>query len=283
MLGMQALGRGGQRLALPLAALLGLLSALLIFIVLSQAGGGGGGESAAPSVSVVVAKQDIPARTRITPEMVEVAAVPQDVASPKALAQTDAAVGKVTRFPIAAREQVTADKLVETTLSAETSRNPPLAVQVPPGKRAMAIKASEDTAAGGLVLPGDFVDVIGVFEVSLGPDAQDKRTVSVVVAQNVQVLAIGQQVTNLPPGSADLPPAERVNLRNASADPAAKTITLSVSPEEALALAMAAEKGSLRVALRSFTDTNRTNARVLPPGIPLPPEIAAILALTQTQ
>ncbi len=281
MLGMQALSRGGQRLALPLAALLGLLSAFLIFIALSQARGGGGGAADMPTVSVVVAAEDIPARTRITPEMVKVLSVPQDMASPKAFRQASEVVGKVVRFPIAAREQVTSDKLVETTVNAETSRNPPLAVQVPPGKRAVSIKASEDTAVGGLVLPGDFVDVIAVFEIATGPEIQDKRNVSVVVVQNVQVLAIGQQVTNLPPGSANLPPEERVNLRNANADPGAKTMTLAVSPEEALALALAAEKGSLRVALRSFIDTNRTNARVLPPGIPLPSDIAAILALTQ--
>jgi pilus assembly protein CpaB len=232
-----------------------------------------------PTTPVVVAARDIPARTRITAEMLEVRPVPQDLVSAKAFTRSEDVVGKVARFPMVAREQVTADKLVETSLGVEASRNPPLAVQVPPGKRAVAIAASEETAAGGLVLPGDFVDVIGVFEVAIGPDGQDKRTVSVVVVQNVQVLAIGQKVTDLPPGAADLPPAERVNLRNVSPDAAAKTMTLSVSPEEALALALAAEKGSLRVALRSFTDTNRTTARVMPPGVLLPPEIAAILLL----
>ncbi len=280
MLGMQALGRGGQRLALPLAALLGLLSALLIFVVLSNASGGEGegGATAVPTVPAVIAAVDIPARTRITADMVEVRAVPRDLVSARAFANVQDVVGKVARFPIAAKEQVTADSLVETSLSAETTRNPPLAVQVPPGKRALAIKASEDTAAGGLVLPGDFVDVIGVFELDEGGS---RRAVSVVVAQNVQVLAIGQRITDLPPGSADLPPNERVNLRNASPDPGARTMTLAVSPEEALALSLASEKGSLRVALRSFSDTNRTNARVLPPGTVLPPEIAAILQLTQ--
>ncbi len=277
MLGMQALGRGGQRLALPIAALLGLLSALLIFIVLNQAQGGGDGESV-PTTPVVVAKQDIPARTRVTAEMVELRPVPQDLVSPTSFTAVDQVVGKVVRFPIAARQQITADKLVETSLGAEAGRNPPLAVQVPPGKRAVAISASEETAVGGLVLPGDFVDVIGVFEIE---DGQQRRTVSVVVVQNVQVLAVAQKVTELPPGSADLSPAERVNLRNASPEPSAKTMTLAVSPDQALALALAAEKGSLRVALRAFTDTSPTGPRVIPAGVPLPPEILAILALSQ--
>src|SRR5689334_16156767 len=121
---------------------LGLLGALLVY--LSASSRGGGSSSSAPSsegVPVVVAKADIPARTKITAPMVEVRLVPADAASGLGYKDATQVVGQVTRFPIAANEQVLTSKVVS--LAGTTVAGRSLSYVVPQGKRAIAISASD--------------------------------------------------------------------------------------------------------------------------------------------
>src|SRR5207253_6595439 len=61
---------------------------------------------------------------------------------------------------------------------------------VPAGKRAMSVTFTELNTAGGLVTPGDFVDVIGVFNKNtMGKDQ------SMLLLQDVLVLAVAQNTS----------------------------------------------------------------------------------------
>nr|WBU15377.1 Flp pilus assembly protein RcpC/CpaB [uncultured bacterium] len=274
MLGSETFTARGNRAMLVLALGLGLISALLVYAAIRVAGGragGGGGEGTA----VVVAAQDIPARTRITADMVRVTEVPSDLLTPGAFTRPADVIGKTARFPIAAREQLTKEKLAETSLSSDVGRDLPLAIQIPQGKRAVAIKIDEEKGVGGLVLPGDFVDVIGVFEVRSG-EGGSRQLVSMVVVQNVEVLAVAQQTAELPPDAGDLSPEERVNLRAGEPDPDARTVTLAVTPQQAQVLALAAERGSLRLSLRSFGDTGQLSPGPVPSNLPLGPDLSVL-------
>src|SRR4030042_4914591 len=96
------LGGKRDRGVLGLALVLGLLSAVLIFVYLGRSGGGDE-ESAAPSgdtKSVVVASQDIAAGTRITEDMVRVKNVSSNAVVPQALTTTVSVVGSGARVPI---------------------------------------------------------------------------------------------------------------------------------------------------------------------------------------
>ena len=269
-----ALGKG-NRGVLVLALFLGLLSAVLVFVYLSQSGGGG--EEAAPSgqtKAVVVASQDIAAGTRITEDMVRVKNVSSDAVVPQVLTSTDMVVGSVARFPITADEQILENRVAAGGITVPKGEEIPLAYIVPEGKRAMAIKVEQVVSAGGLVVPGDYVDIIMVANIKSDlPPPLDETKLSMTILQNVEVLAVDQEVEEVVPegSSADgTAPADgdgtvsqRALIDRADPNPEATTVTLSVTPTEAQILAMADEKATLRLALRPFGEEEQTSVNAM--------------------
>jgi len=270
-----ALGKG-NRGVLILALLLGLLSAVLVFVYLGQSGGG---EEPAPSgntKAVVVASQDITAGTRITEDMVRVKNVSSDAVVPNALGSTDAVVGSVARFPITADEQILENRVAAGGITVPKGETMPLAYVVPEGKRALAIKVEQVVNAGGLVVPGDFVDVIMVANIKSDlPPPLDESHLSMTILQNLEVLAVNQQVEEVVPESSgqgadgttsadgDVAVSQRVLIDRPDPNPEATTVTVSVTPTEAQILAMADEKATLRLALRPFGEEAQTSVAAM--------------------
>lgn len=124
-------------------------------------------------------------------------------------------------------------------------------LRTPPGKRALTILVDSLAAVGGLVNPGDFVDIIARLEL---PDvdegdpkkkSKEKESLTTVLFQNIQVLAVG---TNFNP-TGEIPPYEiQQKAKNLN-------VTLAVSPEEAGLLTFAQEHGELQLSLRSPAET----------------------------
>ena len=271
-----ALGKG-NRGVLILALFLGLLSAVLVFVYLGQSGGGD--EEAAPSgdgKAVVVASQDIAAGTRITEDMVRVKNVSADAVLPDALATTDTVVGSVARFPITADEQILENRVAAGGITVPKGEKMPLAYVVPEGKRALAIKVEQVISAGGLVVPGDFVDVIMVANIKSDlPPPLDESHLAMTILQNVEVLAVNQDVEEVVPegsgqgadgagsASGDGEVSQRVPIDRPDPNPEATTVTVSVTPTEAQILAMADEKATLRLALRPFGDEAQTSVAAM--------------------
>lgn len=155
-------------------------------------------------------------------------------------------IGSVVREPILAGEPIVARKIVRAGDSGY------MAAYLEPGMRAMAIRVTVETAAGGFILPGDRVDVLLTREVKLnnllnaaGGDAGTKF-VSATVMQNVKVLAIDQ------------------NTRAAENEQAVvgATATLEVSGRDAEVLALAKSEGELSLVLRSYADTAGPSGQV---------------------
>jgi len=273
------LGGKGNKGVLVLALVLGLLSAVLVFVYLGRSGGGD--ESAAPSgdtKSVVVAAQDIPAGTRVTEDMVRVKNVSSDAVVPDALTTTEMVVGSVARFPITADEQILANRLAAGGIEVPKGEDVPLAYIVPEGMRAVAINTKQVINAGGLVLPGDHVDVIFVAQVRTDlPPPLDMSHIAQTVLQNLEVLAVQQTVEDVVPettngdGATDGEVSERVAVDSADPEPEAITVTLAVTPEQAQTLAMAdvISKSSdnddtdIRLSLRQFGDTEQTSVAAM--------------------
>src|SRR5262249_45937275 len=138
---------------------------------------------------------------------------------------------------------------------------------VPAGKRAMSVTFTELSSAGGLITPGDHVDVIGVFNKStLGKDQ------SMLLLQDILVLAVAQSTSpdqlrqNNPNGAAGatsgasataatqqsrsttagLPIPQPTPLSVPYAPAQTRTVTLAVDPEAAERLALAEDYGKLR-------------------------------------
>lgn len=110
-----------------------------------------------------------------------------------------------------------------------------LASMLPTGKRAVAIRVSAESAAGGFILPNDRVDVIqNVSVADQGKTEHKSRT----LLRNVRVLAVDQTADET---------KGQLNV-------VGKTATLEVTPAEAETLASAQAAGTLSLALRSITD-----------------------------
>src|SRR5207302_8665519 len=94
--------------------------------------------------------------------------------------------GKVLMVPVASGQQI----LTPFVVSPDQPDGKKLADLVPAGKRAMSVTFTELNTAGGLVTPGDYVDVIGVFNRNtLGKDQ------SMLLLQDVLVLAVAQSTS----------------------------------------------------------------------------------------
>jgi pilus assembly protein CpaB len=255
-----AAGRTNRRLLL-LALAAGVVAAILVYAAVGRSsestGGAGGAASMAPAV---VAKQDIPARTKITSGMVEVRQVPQDTRSELAYTDLSQVVGQVTRYPIATDEEVLSTKVVS--LASVTKAGDSLSYVIPEGRRAISIQVDQVISGGGLVLPGDYVDIIGVFNVTFGAGDQqttEDKYFSRIILQNIGVLAVAQTVVDTAPQAAaatDAASADGQMVRNTEAtpEPKASTVTLSVTPQEAQLLFLAEENGVLRLAVRPYGD-----------------------------
>lgn len=245
-----------------------------------------------PMDDVLVAVLDIAANTVVTDDMVTVKQVPVGDKNARALTAPEQAVGKVTTVTLAEGEQILTTRLADDVIDS-LDESETFAYEVPVGKRAVSITYGEVIGAGGLVQPGDRVDVIGIFKVDFNPLATsetngetpaasgDEKQFDAVtyVVQDVEVLAVAQALSpdelgNPEADSAEEPtptpdPSATVVPGAAAADeggaavarPTAASVTLAVSPEEAqrLLLAVGSEGADLRLALRAPGDTATTS------------------------
>ncbi len=216
-----------------------------------------------PMTQVLVAKHDLAIGARLTGEDVTWQAWPTEAVNaafitngaalpkPEGAEKAKAAVtnaadmiggvdpakaveGAIVRDPILTGEPITPRKIVR------GGDGGYLSVVLSPGKRAMAVPVTSETAVGGFILPGDRVDVLQTRESTGG--AQDggsgKVTIAETILQNVRVLALDQSTA-----------AEK----DAKSIVAA-TATIEVSPADAEALTKAKATGPVTLALRAYTD-----------------------------
>lgn len=257
-----------------LAVVLGLIGAVLIYMVLNRDTSSGSQAAVGGDTSVVVAKIDIPARTMVTADMLTVKLVPEADVSELAFADPTQVVGQFTRFAISANEHVLASKVVDASGSAGFSRA--LAYTIPEGKRALAISASEISQAGGLILPGDYIDILAVYNIEFGEKTEDAWLVQTLM-QNIEVLAISQTIVDTV-GTTETDSTSGQRPRNSEAKPLpdASTITLLVTPEQAQQLFLAERNAELRMSLRAFGDGDEkpieflAEPDLLPDNIPAP-------------
>lgn len=241
------LGNMPSRMPLMLGLLLGIISAALIVVYLGQGNGdgNGGGQVSGETAATVVASQDIPSGTKITVEMLTVKQLPLSAVLAGAFEETTPVVDKVTSVPIVAGEQVLPSKISETgvDVSAFEKGDLPLSVVVPAGKRAFSVQVSEVSAAGGLIKPGYYVDVLQSGEQVSATDSSQSIGTSCYIAQDVSVLAVGQELVTATGAASES--AEQI--AGAGTVTTAISVTLAVTPQETAALA---------AAQRSVDDTN---------------------------
>ena len=233
--------------------------------------------ASASRARVVVAKTTLPASTVLTQDNVEVRDVASDAVQPNAATAMNDVQGKALTVPVAASQQILTPFLA----NPDQPDIKKLADLVPAGKRAMSVTFTELNTAGGLVAPGDYVDVIGVFNKNtLGKDE------SMLLLQDILVLAVAQNtsVDQLPRqgaptsangqsqaalplpargnGSTSVPLPQPTPASVPFAPAQTRTVTLAVDPEAAERLALADDYGHLRYIVRPGAE--RTQSSVIP-------------------
>jgi pilus assembly protein CpaB len=155
---------------------------------------------------------------------------------PDVFKTTDIVVGKVTTVPVTAGEQILPAKLTSTGVELTQFKGDlPVSVVIPEGRRGFSVLVSEVSAVGGLLRPGNYVDVISSQEVVSATDSSKTVGTACYLSQDIEVLAVAQQVI----GSRGAAAETAEGIAGAPADSAAKSVTLAVTPQEAGALAAA--------------------------------------------
>jgi pilus assembly protein CpaB len=227
------MGKFGRRTVVLAALCAGLLAALLAYLFLNQ-------ERAQAArmtqpVQVVVAAQDIPARTVIEPGMVREATRPVGTLPTNTATSVSEVMGQVT---LAALKS---GRPIERAAVAFPSGSLGLAYVVPEGMRAVAVALDPIIGVAGFLKAGDHVDVLATFEV-------DKLGVTKTVLQDVELLAIGPEIVPAEtdkPGTRDARPKEQPNA------------ILALTPDNAEKLILAESQGKLRLTLRSKGDAGK--------------------------
>jgi pilus assembly protein CpaB len=191
-------------------------------------------EAPAATQDVLVAVGDLlPAQT-LTKENLRWQAWPQSALNPVYLTRTsrpdaiNVLAGAIIRNRLAAGEPIREETL--------TPRHAGyLATVLPSGRRAMAVRISAESTAGGFILPNDRVDVL---------HSDGKSPVSHTILSNVPVLAIDQVVDDASKNDAS------------KANVIGKTATLELDPSQAEILTAAQAAGTLSLSLRSAADND---------------------------
>jgi pilus assembly protein CpaB len=190
------------------------------------------GAPAAETVSVVVAAADAPPFAALSADQLKTWECPKGLAPAGALARPEEVVGRVTLTPLVKGEPILDGKL------APLGSGAGIAPGIPEGMRAFTIQTPNVAShVAGFILPGNKVDVF----LTVGQNGND--AVSVPLVQNVKILAVDQRLV--------APADSKMDVKEL------RSVTLVVTPEEALRLDLGQNKGTLHLALRRPDDNQK--------------------------
>lgn len=201
--------------------------------------------------SVVVAKTDIKEFDLIDDSKVTVRNVPQNFLAPGHFKTMREVENTVATVPILKGEQITKPRL---TFPGEKTG---LSREVSVGKRAVAIRITDDQAVSKLIKPGDRVDVITAVDYSSGQ--KDKQAAKTVL-QDVRVLSTGMSVSNnLPIIGVETPTVIRKMQLNTYSN--YNTVTLELDPFQVQKMYFLLNFGQYRpiLSLRNVNDKQKVN------------------------
>jgi len=196
-----------------------------------------------PMIDVLVAAGNITSGSVLAPENVRWEPWPQPSVNetfirrdqrPEAASELS---GTFVNTPFVAGEPIREARLAATNVNL-------LSNKLAPGKRAVAVKVTAESTAGGFILPGDRVDVIRTSTRSR--DGEESRNESQIIIMNARVLAIDQTA-----------------VQSAEGTVLGKTATLELTPTEAEEIVAAEASGMLSLALRAVADHHQSETALL--------------------
>ena len=224
------------RQLIALAAVCGLLMFGLFYFMLSMSSNDDAQPEIFPekvaqveTVQVVVAKQNIPVRTRIQESMLQLKEMPATAVPEGAITDFSTVLNEPARVSIFAGDVLTQQKLF-----GEHSDEGFLGT-IPPDCRAVSISVNNITGVAGFAKPGDFVDLLLV-------ENDNYSATTSLLLQNVPLLSINQSMS-----------ASAVD-GDAITNPTIATVALR--PADVVKLVSAAKLGEIYLMLRPFKPQN---------------------------
>ena len=185
-------------------------------------------EAESATVEVIVAAVDIPFGAEIDRSQLATIRWPRETVPQGIFTAFDALVPAGDDPHRRARRAMSQGELVLASKVSGFGEKVTITQTLTPGYRAMAIKVSAETAAGGFVTPGDDVDIV----LTHGAN-ETLRTVTVL--QNIRVVGVDQ-----------------LSDEQSDAPVVARTVTVEVTPSDGQKLALAQKAGTLSLSLRSL-------------------------------
>ncbi len=170
------------------------------------------------------------------------------VDNPIAIKKMKSLHGSVALVPIRKGEQLTRNMI------AAPSIRTGLAPQISPGKRAVSVQVGGATAVGGLIKPGDRVDVMVVVDLGSGKENRMAKT----LLQDVVVLATGRNITRNPARVVESDPISgKERFKSLTEDVNYQTVAIEVDPQQAQLIALLGSDATVFLSLRNNDDSER--------------------------
>jgi len=221
-----------RMLALGMAVFCGLAAAYLAMTYNK-------GNQGPKMVEVLRTKSKVPFREKISDpqKYFDLIAVPELNLPPKILKSFEQVKDKSLNKTLTDQSFVTEDDLLGANQHYLTD-------QLDKGKRLFGLTVNAESLAGGFILPGSTVDLIGTKRLA------NNNIETQTVLENIRVMAVGDKSTiNEKQG----------DVRHSIIE---TTVTLEVSPEEAQVLAMWKSVGEIKLSARAKNDTEKVNTKI---------------------
>ncbi|HEV2365708.1 MAG TPA: Flp pilus assembly protein CpaB [Caulobacteraceae bacterium] len=219
---------------LAAAIFLGLIAVILVRGYL-HGRGPQGRATALGSETVVVAAKPIQRGASLTPALLKTVSYPIGAAPSGVFHDVGQAAGAGGAPRLALRDLTVNEPVLSSQVSGPGGRLT-LSSEMTPGMRAVSLRSNDVAGVGGFVLPGDRVDVLLTRQVGGGDNSYN---VTQILAQNVRVLGVDQS-----------------DNQNADKPVVTKAVTVEVSPDQAQAISLGQQVGTVSLALRQVADDN---------------------------
>lgn len=191
---------------------------------------------------ILVAKEDIFLGAAISLPLFEAQRWPQEFIKPEFLTKEKATAESLQHM--VAKRPISSGEPLTTKIMVDAKNQGALAALLAPNKRAVAVNVDPASINGGLIMPGDIVDVIITLQENTGTI---QKVVSRTALCEVRVLALDQKLNAT---LTDISPdAQKHSAVTPNTLP--RTVTLEVSPQEAETLTAVVRRGTLSLSLHS--------------------------------
>jgi pilus assembly protein CpaB len=230
---------------LVLALGCGLVASIGITQVMANRDGGSAVEGDTRDVFVVQA--DIARHQKVTADLLRIEQWPVDRVPEGALSTIEEIEGRKSKTPLYPGEAV-----LDAKLYALGEGSPGVSNEIPKGMRPVPVRVDDVSGGAKMIVPGDRVDV--AVYLHRDPNKGILETSTQTLLQNVEVFAV-DATTNLA--------AEEEGDNKAIA---AKTVSLLVTPEQAVKVTMASQLGKIFLIMRNIDDDQIADLPAISPA-----------------